>query len=61
MFRHIVCFEQSKKTQQAQKTEVPNLAFLNRLLDLLDLDLAEAFDLQERFARRGVDGLIGSK
>lgn len=36
---------------------VPNLAFLNSLLDLFDFDFAEAFDLQEGFTRRGMDGL----
>ena len=39
------------------KVFIANLAFLNRLLDLLDLDFAETFDLQERLAGRGVDGL----
>ena len=34
-----------------------DLTFGDGLFDLLDFDLAEAFDLEKRLACRGVDGL----
>lgn len=55
-----MCVEPRKRNRKAKSTDAfPNLALLNRLLDLLDFDLAEALDLQEGFTRRGMDGLDG--
>lgn len=55
--RSHLCRAKTNPKQRAKVRGNPNLAFLNRLLDLLDLDFAETLDLQKRLTRRGMDGL----